>query len=84
MKYLSNMDQTLLPFVLANNSTYDKKVVKKCGQSGLEKRQCTVQLTVFADEVPCHHFPGKGNSYKPIRETKIKLSSSQKLGAMKK
>ena len=48
------MDQTTLPFVLDDNKTYDKKGAAEVwiasGQSGLEKHQCTIQLTVFADE----------------------------------
>ena len=49
------MDQTALSFVLDDGKTYDKKSMKEVraqsGQSGLEKRQATVQLTVFADGV---------------------------------
>ena len=52
---LANMDQTPLPFVLDDGKTYDKKGVKEVwvqsGQSGLDKRQANVQLTVFADGV---------------------------------
>ena len=53
---LANMDQTLLPFVLDDGKTCDKKTyVKKVwaqsGQSSLDKRQATVQLTVLADGV---------------------------------
>ena len=62
------MDQTLLPFVLNDGKTFDKKGVKEVcaqsGQSGLDKRQATVQLTVFADGVdrvrPTVIFRGKG------------------------
>ena len=47
------MDQTLLPFVMDDNRTYEKtgvyKVLIASGQSDLEKLQCTVQLTMFAD-----------------------------------
>ena len=61
------MDQTPLPFVLNDEKTYDKKGVKEVwaqsGQSGLDKRQATVQLTVFADGVdrvrPTAIFRGK-------------------------
>ena len=49
------MDQTPLSFVLDDGKAYDKKAVKKfraqSGQSGLDKRQATVQLAVFADGV---------------------------------
>ena len=52
---LANMDQTPLLFVLDDGKTYDEKGVKKIGaqsgQSGLDKRQAPVQLTVFADGV---------------------------------
>ena len=52
---LANMDRTPSPFVLDDGKTYDKKGVKdvlaQSGQSGLDKRQGTVQLTVFADAV---------------------------------
>ena len=47
------MDQTLLPFVMDGNRTYEKtdadKVWIASGHSNLEKRQYTVQLTTFAD-----------------------------------
>ena len=53
LRDLANMDQTPLPFVLDDNKTYDKKGADEVwiasGASGLEKRQCTVQLTIFAD-----------------------------------
>ena len=62
------MDQTPLPFVLDDEKTSDKKGVKEVwaqsGQSSLDKRQATVQLTVFADGVdrviPTVIFRGKG------------------------
>ena len=61
------MDQTTLSFVLDDNKTYDKKGDKEVwiasDQSGLEKRQCTIQLTVFADDKtlpPVIIFPGQG------------------------
>ena len=51
---LANMDQTLLPFVLDDGKTYDKKGAKEVwaqsGQSGQDKRQPTFQLTVTAPE----------------------------------
>ena len=57
-----------LPFVLDDGKTFDKKGVKEVwaqsGQSDLNKRQATVQLTVFADGVdrvrPTVIFRGKG------------------------
>ena len=55
LKDIANMDQTPLPFILDDNRTYDtvgaKEIWVRIGQSGLDKRQCTVQLTVFGDEV---------------------------------
>ena len=50
------MDQTPLPFVLDNGKTYaDKGSIEVwciSGSSGLDKQQCSVQLTIFADVVP--------------------------------
>lgn len=47
------MDQTPLPFTFNKGKGYDDKGTKTvwhCGAaSGLEKRQCTVQLTILAD-----------------------------------
>lgn len=65
---IANMDQTPLPFVLDDGTTYDKKGSKEVwavsGSSDLEKRQCTVQLTIFGDGVsrvrPTIIFRGKG------------------------
>ena len=64
---LANMDQTPLPFVMDDGKTYDKtgssEVWVASGSSGLEKRQCTVQLTIFADGttmMPLIIFRGKG------------------------
>ena len=53
---IANMDQTGSSFIIDDGKTYDSKGSKdvwcKSGQSGLDKRQCTVQLTVFVDGVP--------------------------------
>lgn len=50
------MDQTPLPFCFTDGETYadtgDKTVWVRGGASGLDKRQCTAQLTVFADGQP--------------------------------
>ena len=62
------MDQTPLPFVLDDGTTYEhhgsKDVCCKTGASGLEKRQATAQITIFADGVPRVKpliiFKGKG------------------------
>ncbi len=53
---IANMDQTPLPFSFTSGPTYDttntSTVWVRGGASGLDKRQCTVQLTVFADGEP--------------------------------
>ena len=53
---IANMDQTPLPFTFSSGETYadtgDRTVWIRGGASGLDKRQCTVQLTVFADGEP--------------------------------
>ena len=50
------MDQTPLPFVLDDGKTYADKGSSEVwcvsGSSGLDKWQCSVQLTIFADGVP--------------------------------
>ena len=55
-KDIGNMDQTPLPFVLDDGKTYADKGSSEVwcvsGSSGLDKRQCSVQLTIFADGVP--------------------------------
>jgi len=51
-----NMDQTLLSFEYLEGRTYNKKGEKtiwaQSSQSGWDKRQATIQLTVFADGIP--------------------------------
>ena len=53
---MANVDQTPLPFTFTNGPTYEEKEAKTVwvqgGNSGLDKHQCTVQLTLFADNVP--------------------------------
>ena len=53
---VANVDQTPLPFTFTEGSTYadkgDRTVWVIGGASGLDKRQCTAQLTVFADGEP--------------------------------
>ena len=50
---IANMDQTPMPFVFGGGKTYSSKGEKSIwirgGQSEQDKRQCTVQLTIFAD-----------------------------------
>lgn len=53
---IANVDQTLLPFIFNKGQGYDQKGTKtvwhRGAQSGLDKRQCTVQLMIFADGKP--------------------------------
>ena len=64
---IANMDQTPLPFVLDDGKTYSvagaKEVWCATGATGLDKRQCTAQLTIFADGIsrvrPTIIFVGK-------------------------
>ena len=54
-KDIANMDQTPLPFVHEDGKTYaDKGSIEVwciSRSSGLDKRQCSVQLTILADGV---------------------------------
>ena len=67
-KDIANTDQTPLPFVLDDGKSFADKGSSKVwcvsGSSGLDKRQCSVQLTIFADGVPRVRplviFRGKG------------------------
>ena len=64
---IANVDQTPLPFSFTGGPTYNdvgsKSVWVRAASSGLDKRQCTVQLTLFADGVsrvkPLVIFEGK-------------------------
>ena len=53
---LANMDRTPLPFVMNEGKTYDKTgadgVWLASVSSGLDKRQCMEQLSIFADGKP--------------------------------
>ena len=68
LRDIANVDQTPLPFTFNKGKGYDDKgtstVWHRGHASGLEKRQCTVQLTVFADGKarvkPLLIFRGKG------------------------
>ena len=55
-RHIANMDQTPLPFIFCSGETYtdtgERSVWVRGGASGLEKRQCTVQLTLFVDGEP--------------------------------
>jgi len=54
---ICNIDQTPLLFEYLKGRTYEKTrartVSLKGGKSGHNKRQCTLQVTVFTDRVPC-------------------------------
>lgn len=56
LSQIANMDQTPLPFCFTDGSTYEERgnqtVWVRGAASGLDKRQCTVQLTIFADSKP--------------------------------
>ena len=71
LRDLGNMDQTPPPFVMDDNKTYESKGAKEVwcvtGASGLDKRQCTAQLTIFADGSvlpPLLIFRGQGKRIK--------------------
>ena len=53
LRDLDNMDQMPLPFVMDDNRTHEKtgadEVWIASGQSDLEKFQCNIQLTIFAN-----------------------------------
>ena len=62
---IANVDQTPLPFTFSNGSTYESKGASTVWRnSGLDKRQSTVQLTIFADGIlrvkPLVIFRGTG------------------------
>ena len=73
---LANVDQTPLPFSFTSGPTYkttnSPSVWVRGASSGLDKRQCTVQLTIFADGKPRIKplliFRGTGKRI-PLRET---------------
>ena len=68
LQNIANMDQTPLPFTFCDGPTYAEKGEKtiwvRGSALGLEKRQCTAQITLFADGVPRIKsmliFKGKG------------------------
>ncbi|RPB04382.1 hypothetical protein L873DRAFT_1758859 [Choiromyces venosus 120613-1] len=73
---ICNMDQTPLPFEFLSGQTYEPKGSKtvwvKGGTSGWDKRQATLQLTIFADGemrvLPLIFFKGKGTGMSILRE----------------
>lgn len=67
------MDQTPLLFTFASGETYSQTGEKTVWvRGGLDKRQCTVQLTVFADGEPRMKplliFKGTGALREKVRE----------------
>ena len=70
MAKIANVYQTPLSFTFTDGSTYTEKGEKtvwvRGGTSGLDKRQCTVQITLFADGEPRIKplviFRGKGTN----------------------
>jgi hypothetical protein len=77
---IANMDQSPLPFEFLKGRTYAKKGEKtvrlKGSKSGHNKRQCTLQIAVFADSIPrCKPllmFKGKPKSKDYRRRTEEK------------
>ena len=67
---IANMDQSPLPFELQKGRTYatkgSKTVTLRAARNGWEKRQCTLQIIVFADGIarckPLLMFHGKPTS----------------------
>ena len=68
LKQSANVGQTPLPFTVTDGTMYEdtgaSSIWVRGGASGLDKRQCTVQLTIFADGEsrvkPLIIFWGKG------------------------
>ena len=89
LKDLGNMGKTSLNFVMDDNKTYEKtgpdEVWIASGQPGLEKRHCTVQLTIFADGSvlpPLLIFRGKEFQINPVEKKqwnrRVKATFQQK------
>ena len=94
-KDLGKMDQTLLPCVMDDKRTYEStgadEVWIPSGQSGLERRQCTAQLTIFVCEsalLPLLIFHGKWLQINPTEKNndiaKLRSSFNQRHGVMKR
>jgi hypothetical protein len=62
---IANMDQTPLAFDFIGSRTYEstgaKTVFQKESRSGWDKRQCTLQLAVFADGKLYYLYQYKAN-----------------------
>lgn len=75
---IANVDQTPLPFTFNSGQGYNKTGEKtfwhRGAASGLDKRQCTVQLTIFADGEarvpPLLIFRGNGLRISQAEKTK--------------
>ena len=80
---LTNTNQTPLLFVIDDNKTYDKKGAEgvwiASGQPGLEKRQCTIQLTVFADGKTLPPLEWGDRGVNPVKTNPTKWSNTLKL-----
>ena len=74
---IANVDQTPLPFTFNGGQGYSKTTEKtvwhRCAASGLDKWQCTAQLTIFAEGVarvpPLLIFRGKGLRKVQVQQT---------------
>jgi hypothetical protein len=55
---IANMDQTPLAFDFLGSRTYNSKgtktIFQKESRSGWDKRQCTLQVAIFADGKLCY------------------------------
>src|SRR6266516_386562 len=77
---IANMDQSPLPFELQKGRTYATKgsrtVALRAARNGWEKRQCTLQIIVFADGIarckPLLMFHGKPTSKDRRRTAEMK------------
>ena len=76
LQNICSMDQTPVPFEFLEGQTYnqigDRTIWVQSSRSGWDKRQGTIQLTVFADGIPCVKplvfFRGKGTGPTIINE----------------
>jgi len=79
LQNICNMDQTPLPFEYLEGQTYnairDKTIWLQSTRSGWDKRQGTIQLTIFADGIPrvalLIFFRGKGIGPSILTEQKL-------------
>lgn len=79
LQNICNMDQTPVPFEYLEGRTYnqigEKSIWLQSSKSGWDKRQGTIQLTVFADGVarvkPLIFFRGKGTGSTIVSEQRL-------------